>query len=321
MGSRMTPEIAVVIPTRGRETRLAFALDALAEQTLPLDRFEVVVVRDAASKGRSTPPPDGLRVRALTCPARSGPTTGRNIGWRATAAGMIAFTDDDCRPSSDWLQRLLDAVDENTFLQGRTEPDPDEVHLLRGFARSQTVIGLNPWFPTCNMAYPRSLLERLGGFDESYAFDGEDTDLALRAVGLGASCRYVDDARVWHAVFSRTAAGAIREALAKRSLPLLVAKHPAQRRHLYLRAFRSKSHALLCLGAAAGLLLRRRPGLAAAAFLPYAHYHLADALAPENRTPRWVVGAAMHLPARTLVDAVDVAGIARSAIAHRVVMA
>ena len=40
------PEIAVVIPTRRRETRLAFALEALAEQRLDPSRFEVVVVRD-----------------------------------------------------------------------------------------------------------------------------------------------------------------------------------------------------------------------------------------------------------------------------------
>src|SRR5688500_15232844 len=41
------PEISVVIPTRFRETRLAFALDALAAQTLAPGRFEVIVVRAA----------------------------------------------------------------------------------------------------------------------------------------------------------------------------------------------------------------------------------------------------------------------------------
>jgi len=41
-----SPEIAVVIPTRDRETRLAVCLEALAAQTLDTTRFEVLVVRD-----------------------------------------------------------------------------------------------------------------------------------------------------------------------------------------------------------------------------------------------------------------------------------
>ena len=40
----MTPDVSVVIPTHDRETRLAFALEALAEQTLARERFEVIVV-------------------------------------------------------------------------------------------------------------------------------------------------------------------------------------------------------------------------------------------------------------------------------------
>ena len=50
--------MAVVIPTTRRETRLAFALDALMEQTMPRDRFEVIVVR-AAHDGPYTAAPDG----------------------------------------------------------------------------------------------------------------------------------------------------------------------------------------------------------------------------------------------------------------------
>jgi len=49
------PEIAVVIPTRGRETRLAFCLEALAGQSLEASRFEVIVVRDEDAEDRSRP--------------------------------------------------------------------------------------------------------------------------------------------------------------------------------------------------------------------------------------------------------------------------
>ena len=37
-----------------------------------------------------------------------GPAKARNRGWRAAAAPLVAFTDDDCRPSTTWLQELLE---------------------------------------------------------------------------------------------------------------------------------------------------------------------------------------------------------------------
>src|SRR5918999_3952045 len=160
-----SPEIAVVIPTRGRETRLAFALEALAGQSLDRDRFEVIVVRDGDAEGPLAAPPDGLDVRFLVRPGVAGPTAKRNLGWRATSAPLIAFTDDDCRPAPGWLATLLAAAQEagdcDYFIQGRTEVDPDERHLLFALARSQAIIAPSPWHETCNIAYPRPLLERL----------------------------------------------------------------------------------------------------------------------------------------------------------------
>src|SRR5688500_6084840 len=89
-----TPEVAVVIPTRFRETRLAFVLEALADQSLEHSRFEVVVVRPAdAVHVPLCEAPAGLNVRFLVSPVAS-PATQRNLGWRAARSPLIAFTDD-----------------------------------------------------------------------------------------------------------------------------------------------------------------------------------------------------------------------------------
>ena len=135
-------------------------------------------------------------------------------------APLVAFTDDDCRAAPGWLEALLAAGDRpGSFLQGRTAPDPDERQLLHGLARSIDVPAPSGWFETCNMAYPRELLERLGGFDEAYDFGGEDTDLAWRAIEAGAEPRFVEGALVWHAVSSRTFPRALAEATRWRDLP------------------------------------------------------------------------------------------------------
>jgi GT2 family glycosyltransferase len=257
-------QIAVVIPSRGRETRLAFALEALAEQTLARERFEVVVVRD----GDAAPPlagaPDGLRVRDLTRPGVAGPTAKRNLGWRATDAPLIAFTDDDCRPDPGWLERLTEASSgSSTFLQGRTEPDPDELYLMPGLARTQEVLLPTGWYETCNVAYPRELLDRLGGFDESFEFGGEDTDLAYRALELGAEPKFVDEARVFHAVIPRSLAGALRDATRWNDVAAVLARHPRLREALHHRVFWYPSHERLLL-AALGLGIASRARLPAA---------------------------------------------------------
>lgn len=314
------PKIAVVIPTRDREGRLSMALEALREQTLGREAFEVFVVRDSSQRGPLAAPPDDLRVTCLTHTGTSGPTAKRNLGWRATTAPLVAFTDDDCRPAPDWLEHLLAAAGDGVFIPGRTEADPEELHLLRGLARSRVVIGPSPWYPCCNIAYPRGMLERLTGFDESFYFGGEDTDLALRALAAGARARYVDEALVWHAVIPRDLVGALREAVAWPSLPLLIARHPAQRRHLYLRVFRNRSHALLVPPIAGIGLLRRRPAIALAAWLPYLAHHASGALG----RPSPVAGLArltLRMPAITLIELAETASMVKGAVAHRVFVA
>ncbi len=317
------PLVSVVIPTHLRETRLSFALDALAGQTLPLDRFEVVAVRSPAAGPRTEPPP-GLDVRFLESP-EANISVQRNLGWREAKAPLVAFTDDDCRPSPDWLERLLAAAEgeagaprSDRVAFGRTEPDPDEGHLHYGIARTIHVIGPDRWFRTCNIAYPRALLESLGGFDEELAFHCEDTDLGLRALAEGAEGVFVDEAVVWHAVHVRSFGQAVRDAARLSGEPGLLARWPAQRDELYLRTFVSEEHAKVVLALAGALLWRRSKALALLAAYPYVMGRVAKRL--RNPNPLSPIGAfrlAADIAVEGTLDTVEVAARLRSSAASR----
>ena len=309
------PDVSVVIPSRGRrETRIAFAYEALTKQTLPADRFEVVVVRDPDAPGPAARPPEGLSVREVAAAEPTGPAHKRNLGWRAAEGRLVAFTDDDCRPAPGWLASLLEASGgrDDAIVQGRTVPDPDELHLYWGLSRTVTVEGESVHYETCNMAYPRALIESLDGFDESFgAVGGEDVDIALRAQDAGAERIYEPEALVWHAVHVRHLPEALREAARWEDLPLLLARHPSQRAAYDAGLFLYPSHWQLLLALAG--LATRRPAAAAVAALPYLnrvlHYH--------GRSPLAIAGGLAELPAQALVDAVEIATVLRGSVRHR----
>jgi GT2 family glycosyltransferase len=315
------PEIAVVIPTTRRETRLAFALDALAEQTLPSGTFEVVVVRGEHPGGRTTPP-EGLPVQVIDHQS-AGPAELRNIGWRAATAPLIAFTDDDCRPAPDWLERMLAAArgrKDRFFIQGRTAPDPDEAHLIYGLARTQLIPAASGWYETCNMLYPRVLLDRLGGFDEGFKGGrggpqgGEDTDLGLRALRDGAEFEFAETALVHHAVHQRHAWQAVRDAHRWQTIAYLLERYPEQRRELHHKIFWKPRHERFLLAAAG--IATRRPAVAAAAALPYVRHHMRA----YDSTPRGAARAMLDLPARVAADTAEVAVTLAAAARKRVLV-
>ena len=277
--SRMSgaPEVSVVVPTRDRAGRLAALIEALRAQTLPSDRFEVIVVDDGSRdetaarverKARS----GSIDIRLLRRTG-DGPAAARNAGWRAARGQVIAFTDDDCEPTAGWLEEAMRAAGaSDVVVQGPTLPIPRESHLLeRPFTRTKRISERGPWFQTCNILYPRRLLERLEGFDERFPEAlGEDTDLGWRAIEAGAQVEFASGALVHHAVEELGPARYMRHALRGADAVYAFRRHPGLRAEaLRYGVFRNPSLAALAL-AVGGLLLARRSRLAGLLALPYA---------------------------------------------------
>jgi glycosyltransferase involved in cell wall biosynthesis len=271
------PAVSVVLTTKNRAGRLEALIGSLREQELDPSQFEVVVVDNASGDGTAEllqreQEAGPLQLRSVHCDIDRGTAASRNLGWRAARGSLIAFTDDDCELAPDWLTTLLDAARRHpgAILQGRTEPIERERALLSPLARTKEVTELGPYYETCNIAYPRELLERLGGFDADAfpGWGGEDTDLAWRALDSGIEAVFVDGARAYHAVNVLGAHGTLRLALGWSDSMRVLARHPSMRRHLHRWIFLKRSHQDLLL-AAAGLILRRRSALALLLVLPY----------------------------------------------------
>jgi glycosyltransferase involved in cell wall biosynthesis len=305
-------DISVVVPTHDRPTGLVRLLDGLRRQSLGADRFETIVVDDG-SRAAVTVQPKELRVRVLRHENSRGPAAARNAGWRAARATTVAFIDDDCVPAEGWLEAVLAAADgDETVVQGRVAPMPDQVERRRPLSHTIEVDGASPLFVSANIAYPRSLLARLNGFDESLKRAcGEDAELGARATRSGAVARFAPEALVFHEVRELSLLGHLRHTMKWTDAVGVLARYPELRRLLTLRMFWKPTHPWLL--AMAGALAVRRPGLAALGAAPYLRHYWrlydADARA-----------LARALPTHLAIDTCEVATAVAGSLRHRTLM-
>ncbi|MBW8848078.1 MAG: glycosyltransferase [Burkholderiales bacterium] len=189
------PDVSVVLPTYHRPDLLERCLRALLAQTLPPDRFEILVVDDGHDDVTRTQVARiasgaAVRLRYLRPPTGRGPAVARNCGWRAARAPWVAFTDDDTQPDRDWLRQGLTTlrlhgdwvaaagqviVPRDT---GGDRPPTDHELMTRGLEKAE--------FVTANAFVRRDVLEAIGGFDERFLHAWrEDSDLHFRLMEIG----------------------------------------------------------------------------------------------------------------------------------------
>ncbi len=183
---------------------------------------------------------------------------------------------------------VLDAIDREpeSGFQGRTTPSPSELANTGPLTRSKLIEAAGPWYQTCNIVYPRELLERLGGFDRRYSVAGEDTDLGWRAREAGVAIGYLPAAHVHHAVERIGLAGWLEIAKRERSLAPLFRDHPGLRAEVAsLGVFKGAQRSLFVVALLA-VVLARSHRVALLGTLPYARV-LASRCRAVGAGPQW----------------------------------
>ena len=211
--------ISVIVNTTDRAQALDTLLRSLYHQSYR--NFEVIVVV-GPTRDHTLDVLMGYagRVRVERCPAPN-LSVSRNIGLAAAAGEIVAFLDDDAVPCRTWLAQLaarfadpaLDATGGSVFLVHPNRPMIQTRLALTSAlaeqidARNNVLADLPPagdgrfWTARmmgANMAYRKSVLLDIGGFDEFYEWVFDDTDIAVRLALSGKSIDPMDDAWVYH---------------------------------------------------------------------------------------------------------------------------
>jgi glycosyltransferase involved in cell wall biosynthesis len=208
------PTVSVIVCTRNRSPALAQLLDALTRLGIPRDlSWELVVVDNGSTDGT------GILLDSFACrlpvrrifEGRKGLSRARNAGLAAARGEILAFTDDDCIPSPDWLSNVVREFEhypELAGLGGRVElHDPRDFPITIRTSRTREALTSPHQLPAlmvgCNMAFRRGTVDAVGEFDATLgagtpAGSAEDTDYLYRALLLGLRIEYVPDVLVAH---------------------------------------------------------------------------------------------------------------------------
>jgi len=202
------PVVSVIICTYNRARSLERTLDALAAQTYPPDRFEVMVIDDG-SADETKQICERIKSRRgnfsyLRLEKNSGLSTARNIGVRKARGERLLFTDDDCIPANSWVEKLSTALAKGKpVVTGTIETPPKPyIKLCHNISAFYGSMGFQKadsrkFLVGANMGFARHILDELGGFQPNREI-GEDTEIMLRAWKAGYTVNFVADAVVMH---------------------------------------------------------------------------------------------------------------------------
>jgi glycosyltransferase involved in cell wall biosynthesis len=200
--------ISVIVPFHDAEQYLGDCLDAVLGQDMPPGSYEVIAI-DNASRDSSVEIARSRPAVKLHFEPDQGAYAARNRGLEVAGGELIAFTDADCVPRSDWLRRLHECMDQypgTHVVMGRDIPTGPSraIRLLGLYDHAKETFVLASDDPTvyyghtnCMLAR-RETLETLGGFDRRPR--GADVIFVQRALQRYGteSVRYQPDAVVNH---------------------------------------------------------------------------------------------------------------------------
>lgn len=197
------PRVSVVVCSCNGARTLRDCLEGLLALDYP--DYEVIIVDDGSRDGTGEIAAQ-FPFRLITSENR-GLSSARNTGLEEATGEIVAYIDDDARPDSHWLQYLV-----RTFMEAdwaavggpNLAPATDgwiaacvdnapggPIHVLLSDHEAEHI-------PGCNMAFRRSALLEVGGFDPQFRVAGDDVDVCWRLQGRSLRIGFSPSGLVWH---------------------------------------------------------------------------------------------------------------------------
>jgi glycosyltransferase involved in cell wall biosynthesis len=201
------PFVSVIIPVFNDSDRLRLCLNTLSDQSYPKDLYEIIVVDNNSEEDIQSVVQPFPQVR-LAHESRCGSYAARNAGIAIAQGDVLGFTDSDCIPAQDWIEKGVKWLlkSENCGLvAGKIElffRNPDHPTLAErfdqlNFLQQQKHLEEKHFGATANLFTTRSVFDAIGVFNAGLK-SGGDKEWGNRVFAAGYQQIYADEMRITH---------------------------------------------------------------------------------------------------------------------------
>lgn len=200
-------DVVVIIPVYNDTNRLRLCLEALANQQLADVKLEVLVVDNNSTKDISVVTRQFPFVRLLH-ESKPGSYNARNRALNELGdQHFIGFTDADCIPATDWVERAVRCFKESPnvavggpvrmFSECEDAPSLAERYEILFAFPQKDAIEREHYSVTANLFITREMLEKAGFFN-SDLYSGGDYAYGQQLRCAGFKLRYIDQLVIYH---------------------------------------------------------------------------------------------------------------------------
>lgn len=208
MSNLLNSFVSIIIPVFNDSQRLKTCLEALETQTYPQELYEIIVI-DNNSEENIEEVVKQFNQAKITQEKRPGSYAARNKGISLAKGEIIVFTDADCIPAPEWLEKGVVNLLSNPncgLVAGKIElffinperPTPVELYdnIKLGFPQQKFIEESN-YGATANLFTWKKTIDVVGLFDDSLKSSG-DREWGQRVFAAGYKLVYAEDACVRH---------------------------------------------------------------------------------------------------------------------------
>lgn len=204
--------VSVIVPVYNSAKTIGKCLGGLLNQTSTA-KYEVIVVDDGSNDatGHIVKSFDVKYIRK----GKAGPAAARNEGAKVAKGKILLFTDSDCVPNPDWVEKMTESLEKpgvagvkGAYITGQksivarfSQLEFEERYKMLEKAESIDMIDTHAG------GYHKDIFMKMGGFDSSFPVaNNEDTELSYRMSNSGYKMIFNPDAIVSHLRHSDTVA-------------------------------------------------------------------------------------------------------------------
>jgi GT2 family glycosyltransferase len=261
---------SVIVCTYNRSPLLQRLLEALAGQTAPPETFEIIVVDDGSTDDTAVvcrAMTERLpQMRYLTMDGNCGLSAAGNRAAAQARGQYLLFTDDDCIPAPNWVEKMGAALQNAAIVAGTVVSPPSGY-----FKLCHNIAQFYPFMPGqssrkpgfiagANMGLQAGVMQEAGEFNRETSIP--DMEFILRARSRGFTITYAPDAVVCHDPPRTTLCAALSYAAAHASETILLRRSYRELLHtpfiLYSPALLLLLAPIIAFKTAAGIYLGNR---------------------------------------------------------------